>query len=101
MQKIQNAPDIGLVIFTKIFVFDTKGIDPDPFKKPSPEFLLFLALFETLFNQFSVELRFSLDRFSFLHFPKTSLMRPRFRERLPEFVTPEDVYKLEARKSTA
>ena len=91
--------DVCLVIFTKVFVFNTKRIDLDPLKKSLPELFLLLAFFKTLFNQFNVELRFSLDRFSFLYFPKTSLVRARFRQCLPEFVTPEDVHKLETRKS--
>jgi len=99
LQKIQNATDVCLVIFTKIFVFDMERIDPDPSEKSLPELFLLFALLETLFNQFSVELRFALDGFAFLYFPETSLMCARFRQRLPELVTPDDVNKLETRKS--
>jgi len=99
LQKIQNATDVCLVIFTKIFVFDTERVDPDPSEKSFPEFFLLLALLKTLFNQFSVELRFALDSFASLYFPETSLMCARFRQRLPELVTPDDVHKLETRKT--
>ena len=74
-------------------------IDPDPSEKSLPELFLLFALLETLFNQFSVELRFALDSFAFLYFPETGLMCARFRQSLPELVTPDDVYKLETRKS--
>ena len=99
LQKIQNATDVCLVIFAKVFVFDTERIDPDPSEKSLPELFLLLTLLETLFNQFSVELRLGLDSFAFLYFPETSLMCARFRQRLPELVTPDDVHKLETRKS--
>ncbi len=98
LQKIQNATDGCRIIFTEIFVFDTKRIDADPLEKSLPELFLLLALLETLFNQFNVELWFALDRFAFLYFPETSLMCARFRQRLPELVTPDDVHKLETRK---
>ena len=79
-------------------LFNAERIDPDLFKKSLPAFFLLLAISETLLNQFHIELRFSLNCFPFLHFPKTGLLRACFRQCLPEFVTPENVDELKARK---
>jgi len=75
-----------------------EGSDADALKEVLPNFLLLEAIFETLFNQPGIKLRFAGGRISFLYFPKVSLSRTRFGQGLPEFVTPDDMHKLKTRK---
>src|SRR5260370_39783860 len=64
LQKIQNATDGYLVILSKILVFDTERIDPNPAEKCIRGIYLVFALLETLFNQFIGARRFVLDGFA-------------------------------------
>src|SRR5439155_8670224 len=97
-QKIQHRSDGALVVLAEFLVFNAERIDADSLEKALPSFFLSLALFETLLDQFRVELRFSLNRFPLLHFPKTSLKRTSCRQRLSEFVASENMYKSKTRK---
>src|SRR5207247_9950500 len=98
-QKIQRRSDVARVVLAELLLFDPERIDADLLKKTLPNAFLSLALFETLFDQFRIELRFSLNRFPLLYFPKTSLKRTSCRQCLPEFVAPDDMHKLKTRKS--
>jgi hypothetical protein len=76
-----------------------KGLNAEPLKKISPDFLLSLCFSKGLLDQLRIKLRLLDNSRPLLYFPKTRLQRARGGERLSELMAPVNVHKPKTGKS--
>ena len=76
-----------------------KGLNAEPLKKISPDFLLPLCFSKRLLDQLRVKLRLLDNSRPLLYFPKAGLQRARGGQRLSELMAPVNVHKPKTGKS--